>query len=86
MLKAGFLALISAAVCSAQAPSAAPPKGSVSGSVASSAGEALKNVKLTLQGLAPALKRDSGGANAATSILRFVRRARQLYVRGSEPR
>jgi protocatechuate 3,4-dioxygenase beta subunit len=49
MLKPVFLALISMAVCSAQAPSTAQQKGSISGTVTSLAGEPLKSARLTLQ-------------------------------------
>jgi hypothetical protein len=49
MLKSAFLALISATVCFAQTPSAAQPKGSISGTVISLAGGPLKNARLTLQ-------------------------------------
>jgi hypothetical protein len=50
MLKAAFLALISAAVCSAQAPSTAQQRGSISGTVAGVSGEPLKSATLTLMG------------------------------------
>jgi hypothetical protein len=50
MPKAAILAVFFAAVCCAQAPSTAQQKGSVSGTVASAAGEPLKNATLKLQG------------------------------------
>jgi hypothetical protein len=50
MLKAAFLAVISAAVCHAQTTQ---PKGSVSGTVVSTAGEPLKGATLRLQGQPP---------------------------------
>jgi hypothetical protein len=48
MLKAALLALISAAVCLAQAPSAAQEKGSVSGTVSNLAGEPVRGATLRL--------------------------------------
>ncbi len=50
MLKAAFLALISAAVCFAQTPSTAQQRGSISGTVAGVSGEPLKSATLTLRG------------------------------------
>jgi hypothetical protein len=50
MLKAALLSLSFAAVCAAQTPSTAPPKGSVSGTVINTAGELLKSATLTLRG------------------------------------
>jgi Carboxypeptidase regulatory-like domain len=48
MLKAALLALISAAVCLAQTPSAAQKKGSVSGTVSNLAGEPVRGATLRL--------------------------------------
>jgi protocatechuate 3,4-dioxygenase beta subunit len=50
MLKSAFVAVISVVVCSAQAPSTAQQKGSISGAVASAAGEPLKSATVRLQG------------------------------------
>jgi hypothetical protein len=53
MLKAALLALISAAVCHAQTPSAAQQKGSISGNVTNLAGDPVKGATLTLAGAQP---------------------------------
>jgi hypothetical protein len=66
MLKAALLALISAAVCCAQAPSTAQQKGSVSGTVASATGEPLKSATLRLQG-----QPSSGNSGVAAQPLAY---------------
>src|ERR1700691_4544438 len=53
MLRAALLALVSGAVCHAQAPAAAQQKGSITGTVTNLAGDPVKGAMLTLAGGQP---------------------------------